>query len=160
MSGGFETDEVYRIETNLDDCSAEVLGAVIEQLFAAGALDAWFTPIQMKKQRPGAMLSVLCEEGIRDAVCDLILTETTAFGVRVELIHRLKLARRQERVETPHGRVLVKLGLKGGRVVQIAPEFESCRAAAETTGVPLRDVYEAARAAWREKAAREDDGGT
>jgi uncharacterized protein (DUF111 family) len=156
MPGGFESDEVYRIETNLDDCPAEVLGAVLEQLFGAGALDVWFTPIQMKKHRPGVMLSVLCEEGIRDAVCDLILTETTAFGVRVERIHRLKLSRRQEMVETAFGQVVVKLGLKGERVVQIAPEFESCRDVAEVAGVPLREVNEAARVAWRAQNSQAD----
>jgi uncharacterized protein (DUF111 family) len=76
MSAGFETDEVYRLETNLDDCPGEVLGGVMERLFAAGALDVWFEPITMKKNRPGVMLCALSEEGARDAVADLILTET------------------------------------------------------------------------------------
>ncbi len=83
MAGGFETDVVWRLETNLDDCPAEWLGDAMERLLAAGALDVWFTPIQMKKHRPGTMLSVLAEEGTRDRLIDLILTETTAFGVRV-----------------------------------------------------------------------------
>src|SRR5436190_17837010 len=148
MAAGFEIDEVYRLETNLDDCPGEVLGAVMERLFAAGALDVWFEPITMKKNRPGVMLCALTEEGTRDAVADLILTETTAFGVRVEKIHRLKLRRRVETVMTSYGEVRVKLGLKGERVVQIAPEYEDCRAAAERSGVHLRLVYEAALNAW------------
>jgi len=155
MAAGFETDEVYRLETNLDDCPGEVLGAVMERLFAAGALDVWFEPITMKKNRPGVMLCALTEEGARDAVADLILTETTAFGVRVEKIHRLKLRRKSENVKTTYGEVRVKLGLKGERVVQIAPEYEDCRAAAERSGVPLRLVYEAALNAWQPTAPAE-----
>jgi len=155
MAAGFETDEVYRLETNLDDCPGEVLGAVMERLFAAGALDVWFEPITMKKNRPGVMLCALTEEGARDAVADLILTETTAFGVRVEKIHRLKLRRKSESVKTAYGEVRVKLGLKGERVVQIAPEYEDCRAAAERSGVPLRLVYEAALNAWQPTAPAE-----
>jgi len=155
MAAGFETDEVYRLETNLDGCPGEVLGAVMERLFAAGALDVWFEPITMKKNRPGVMLCALTEEGARDAVADLILTETTAFGVRVEKIHRLKLRRKSENVKTTYGEVRVKLGLKGERVVQIAPEYEDCRAAAERSGVPLRLVYEAALNAWQPTAPAE-----
>ncbi len=155
MAGGFEIDEVYQLETNLDDCSGEVLGITMERLLAAGALDVWFTPIFMKKHRPGVMLGVICEEGVRDALADIILTETTAFGLRVEKVHRLKLARRFKIVETPYGDVQIKLGLKGGRVVQVAPEFDSVRAASEASGVPIRIVHEAAVNAWRERAAGE-----
>jgi uncharacterized protein (DUF111 family) len=155
MAAGFETDEVYRLETNLDDCAAEVLGSVMERLFAAGALDVWFQPIQMKKNRPGVMLCALAEEGTRDALADLILTETSAFGVRVERIHRLKLTRRSETVATDYGDIIVKLGLKGGRVVQIAPEYDSARAAADRAGIPLRLAYDAAIRAWEKSAATE-----
>ena len=138
---GYENDTVTKLETNLDDCSAEILGAVMEQLFAAGALDVWFTPIQMKKQRPGVLLSALTEEAAIPAVSDIIFRETTAFGVRMEKVVRLKLARKFETVQTPYGEVQVKIGMKGDHVVQVAPEFESCRAAAERAGVPIRDVY-------------------
>src|SRR5688572_29255373 len=99
MIGGFERDEVFKLETNLDDCPAEVLGMAMERLLAAGALDVWFAPIYMKKNRPGVMLSVLCEEGVRDPLTDIILTETSAFGIRVEKIHRLKLTRHTGTVE-------------------------------------------------------------
>ena len=143
----YETDTVTRLETNLDDLSPELTGAVMARLFAAGALDVWFTPIQMKKNRPGVMLSVLCEEAAATALADLIFAETSAFGLRTERIVRLKLARRFETVMTQYGEVTVKLGLKGDRVVQRAPEFESCRVLAEKAGVPLRAVYAAAMAA-------------
>ena len=141
---GYETDTVTRIETNLDDVSPQVLGAVMQQLLAAGALDVWFTPVQMKKSRPGTMLSALCDEGAVGKIADIIFTETTAFGLRVEKIARLKLTRKFETVKTVHGEVTVKLGFKGERLLQIAPEFESCRAIAERAGVPLREVQIAA----------------
>jgi uncharacterized protein (DUF111 family) len=143
---GYETDTVIRLETNLDDCPAEILGAALERLLALGALDVWFTPIQMKKHRPAVMLSVLCTEETEPALIDLLFTETTAFGLRRETILRLKLARRFETVETPYGPITVKLGLKGDRILQFAPEFESCRAAATRANVPLQRVYAAALA--------------
>lgn len=146
---GYETDTVTKLETNLDDLSPEITGAVMAQLFAAGALDVWLTPIQMKKNRPGVMLSVLCEESTVAALTDLVFAETSAFGLRVEKVVRLKLARRFAQVSTEFGEVTVKLGMKGERVVQVAPEFESCRAVAEKAGVPLRAVYAAAIAARR-----------
>jgi uncharacterized protein (DUF111 family) len=150
MAAGYESDVVYRLETNLDDCSAEILGSAMERLLAAGALDVWFTPIQMKKHRPGTMLSVLAEENARERLIDLVLTETSAFGLRVERIERVKLARRIETVTTPFGDIAVKLGLKGDRVVQVAPEYESVRAAAESSGKAVRVIFEAARRAWHD----------
>ena len=137
----YETDTVTRIETNLDDVSPQILGSVMQKLFDAGALDVWFTPIQMKKNRPGLMLSALCDEAAVPVLADLIFSETTAFGLRVEKIRRLKLARRFETVRTRYGEIIVKVGMKGTRVMQLAPEFESCLAAAELAGVPLREVH-------------------
>ena len=148
MPGGYDTDTVTRLETNLDDCPPEILGATMEKLLAAGALDVWFTPIQMKKHRPAVMLSVLCEAAAADALADVIFRETTAFGLRRETVVRLKLQRRFETVATEFGDVTVKLGLKGETVVQVAPEFASCRAVAERTGQPLRRIYDAAHRAW------------
>jgi uncharacterized protein (DUF111 family) len=146
---GYETDTVTRIETNLDDVSPQVLGAVMQQVLAAGALDVWFTPVQMKKSRPGTMLSALCDEAAVEKIADIIFTETTAFGLRVEKIARLKLTRKFETVKTPHGEVTVKLGFKGERLLQIAPEFESCHAVAERAGVTLREVHSTAIGAAR-----------
>ena len=96
----YETDTVTKLETNLDDLSPEITGAVMSRLFAAGALDVWLTPIQMKKNRPGVMLSVLCEEATVAALTDLIFAETSAFGLRVEKVVRLKLARSFAQVST------------------------------------------------------------
>ena len=149
MNGGYETDTVTRLETNLDDCPPEWLGAVMQRLLNAGALDVWFTPIQMKKLRPAVMLSVLCEEEKVAALADMIFEGTTAFGLRVEKVIRLKLSRRIETVRTEFGEVTVKIGLRGNEVLQVAPEYESCRVLAERTGTPLKRIYEQAVQAWR-----------
>lgn len=147
--GGYQTDTVVRLETNLDDLSPEISGAVMEKLFEAGALDVWFTPVQMKKNRPGVMLSVLCEEPASGRLSDIIFTETSAFGLRIDTIARVKLERRFEKVRTEFGEITIKLGFKGESLVQAAPEYESCREVSRKTGKPLRTVYEAAQRAWQ-----------
>ena len=149
MNGGYETDTVTRLETNLDDCPPELLGAVMQRLLEAGALDVWFTPIQMKKLRPAVMLSVLCDEEKVAALSDMIFEGTTAFGLRVEKVIRVKLSRRIETVRTEFGEVAVKIGSRGSEVLQVAPEFESCRALSEKTGASLKLIYERAVQAWR-----------
>jgi len=145
----WETDTISVLETNLDDISSEVLGDFVERALAAGALDVVHTAIQMKKNRPGVQLSVLCAEGDADKFCEMILRETSAFGVRRTLTERRKLQRETKTVTTPHGEVTVKLGLLNGEVVQVAPEYESCRAIAAQVDVPLKAVYDAAVAAAR-----------
>ena len=154
MQDGYDTDTVTRLETNLDDQSPEITGAVMEKLLAAGALDVWFTPIQMKKNRPGILLSVLCEEASTDDLADIIFRETSAFGLRMERIVRLKLGRRFIDVSTSAGQVRIKLGLKGSQVVQVSPEFESCRALSNASGLPLRHVYAEAVRCYHEQHGR------
>src|SRR3954470_15554593 len=100
LPDGYATDTVVRLEANLDDLSPEITGATMEKLLAAGALDVWLTPIHMKKNRPGTMLSVLCEEAQVEAITDLVFSETSTFGLRVEHLLRLKLERRFETVST------------------------------------------------------------
>ncbi len=141
---GYERDIITRIETNLDNLSPEILGAVTGQLLNAGALDVFLTPIQMKKNRPGIQLTVLCEELAVGTVAELIFRETTSFGVRMDRVDRLKLERRIETVRTAYGDVSVKIGLLGGETVQVSPEFESCKALSEKSGQPIRTIYEAA----------------
>ena len=145
----WETDTISVLETNLDDISSEVLGDFVERALKAGALDVVHTPIQMKKNRPGVQLSVLCAEGDADKFSEMILRESSAFGVRRTLTERRKLQRETKTVSTPHGEVTVKLGLLNGEVVQVAPEYESCRAIAAQADVPLKAVYDAAVAAAR-----------
>jgi uncharacterized protein (DUF111 family) len=132
------------LETNLDDISAEILGHFLERALAAGALDVFHTPIQMKKNRPGVLLTVLCGESDADKLTGLIFRETSAFGVRRYSAARRKLRREIVTVKTPFGPVAVKLGRLNGKIVQAAPEFESCKAAAAARKAPLKQVYEAA----------------
>jgi uncharacterized protein (DUF111 family) len=139
-----ETDEVMVLETNLDDVSGEIIGDTLERLFQAGALDAWTQPIQMKKNRPGVLLSVLCEPEKAEGLATLILTHTTAFGVRQSTWSRWKLRRDFVEVSTAFGLVRVKCGYLGERRVQASPEYESCREVAERNGAPVRDVFAAA----------------
>jgi pyridinium-3,5-bisthiocarboxylic acid mononucleotide nickel chelatase len=146
-SADWETDTIAVLETNLDDISAELLGHFVERALAAGALDVFHTPIQMKKNRPGVLLTVLCAGADADKFAELILRETTAFGVRRTVAERRKLQRESVSVKTAFGPVTVKLGKLNGKVVQAAPEFESCKAAAEKHRVALKAVYEAAQRA-------------
>lgn len=140
----WQTDTVAVLETNLDDVSGQVLGSFVPRALAAGALDVFHTPVQMKKNRPGVLLTVLCAAADADRLTALLLRETSSFGVRRTLAERRKLPREFTLVSTTFGEVRVKLGLLDGRVVQAAPEYESCRVLAEQAGVPLRVVMEAA----------------
>ena len=139
----WETDRIAVLETNLDDVSSEILGAFVESALAAGALDVFHTPIQMKKNRPGVLLTVLCAEAEADNFSELLLRETTAFGVRRTIAERRKLRREFATVKTKFGKVTVKLGKLNGKVAQAAPEFESCKQIAAQKKIPLRQVYEA-----------------
>ena len=152
----WETDRVAVLETNLDDCTGEILCAFIETALAAGALDVFHTPIQMKKNRPGVLLTVLCAEADGDKFSEMILRETTAFGVRKTIAERRKLRREFTEIATPHGKVAVKIGRLGGKVVQAAPEFESAKKLAAKAKVPVKQVYEAV-AASRQSAAEVKD---
>ena len=138
----WETDRVAVLETNLDDCTGEILGAFVETALAAGALDVFHTPIQMKKNRPGVLLTVLCAETDADKFSELILRETTAFGVRKTIAERRKLRREFADVKTAFGKVTVKIGRLGGKVVQAAPEFESVKKLAAQKTMPVKLIYE------------------
>ncbi len=149
-TGRYATDTVTQIEANLDDLSPEIVGATLDRLLTAGALDAFFTPAQMKKNRPGVLLTVLCEPDAVERMAGVIFRETTSFGLRLSEKRRLKLERRFETVPTPYGEIQVKLGFDAhGTPLQVAPEYESCRVAAERTGVALREVYAAVTEAFR-----------
>jgi uncharacterized protein (TIGR00299 family) protein len=145
----WETDRVAVLETNLDDCPGEILGVFVETALAAGALDIFHTPVQMKKNRPGVLLTVLCAESDADKFSEMILRETTAFGVRRTIAERRKLRREFAGVKTAFGNVTVKIGRLGGKVVQAAPEFESARQIAAKAGVPVKQVFAAAVQAAR-----------
>lgn len=139
-------EEMLVIETNIDDMSPELYEYAVARLFAAGAVDVTLVPAQMKKGRPAVILQVLAPPARRDDVAAVLFTETTTIGLRFHVVERLILAREIVDVDTPYGVVAVKVASgPAGRAA--APEYESCRAAAERHGVPLRRVYDAARRA-------------
>lgn len=138
---------VIELVVNLDDVTPQVLGDAQRQLIEAGALDVWTTPIGMKKQRPGVMLSILCEPRQRDAMAALILELTGSFGVRFREWGRIVLDRTHVTVPTRFGAVRVKVGLLHGRVTSTQPEYDDAQRVARAAGVPLRTVLRAAQAA-------------
>jgi hypothetical protein len=140
----WETDRIAVLETNLDDINSEILGHFVETAMAAGALDVFQTPVQMKKNRPGVLLTVLCAEADADKFSEMILRETSAFGVRRTMAERRKLRREFAEVKTPFGKITVKLGKFNEKVIHAAPEFESCKKLAMRAKVPLKEVYAAA----------------
>jgi len=136
------------VETNIDDMSPQLYGHVMEQALSRGALDCYFTPVQMKKNRPGVLVSILCRPSDRDEMCELLLAETTTLGVRYYEVMRRALERETRSVETGFGSIDVKVARLNGRVVKEMPEYEQCRRAAEKANVPLQVVEQAARAAF------------
>ena len=136
-----ETDSVDIIETNVDDMSPEITGYVTSQLFEHGALDVFLTPIFMKKGRPAAQITVLCPTKDRDKLIELLLTETTTFGVRFSSADRIKLRRDFVQVETQWGTIQAKCGYLNGTLIKTVPEYEDCKRLAEQNNVPLRQVY-------------------
>jgi uncharacterized protein (TIGR00299 family) protein len=144
---GTDTDTVTVLETNLDDATPQIIGYCMERLLEAGALDVFSVPIQMKKNRPGVMLCVMCEQGTEPAMEAILFAETPTLGIRQKWMMRAKLRRRQETVETPFGPIRVKVGEREGGLTA-TPEYEDCRVAAKRNNVPLQTVMEAARAAF------------
>lgn len=136
----FERDEVVVIESNIDNMTGEALGWLLERLLAAGALDAGYTPLQMKKQRPGVTLTVVAAVDDAARLAALIVRESATLGVRMRREQRVKAARRQEQIETPLGAVRVKLKLIGGAIIAVTPEYDDCQALAAQLGVPLATV--------------------
>jgi hypothetical protein len=129
------------IETNIDDMTGEMLGYVRDKLLEAGAKDVWFTSIQMKKGRPGVLLSVICAEAKEEAVARLLLRETSTLGVRVRPVHRWEAEREVIEFASSLGRAAVKVKRIAGEPPRVAPEYEACKRIAEATGMPLAEVY-------------------
>jgi uncharacterized protein (TIGR00299 family) protein len=142
------------VETNIDDLNPQFYETAMEKLFAAGALDVFLTPIQMKKNRPGTLLSVICEPNGTEAIAAVILAETSTLGVRISRWERICLERRWEEVVTEFGKIRIKIGERDGAAITTSPEYEDCKRAAAEHGVPLRQVYESAAALHRVGRAR------
>ena len=145
-------ETVSVIEANLDDMSPQLYGYLAERALAAGALDVTCTAIQMKKNRPGLEISILCPPERADALADLLFSETTTIGLRIYQARRQVLDRELVTVETPYGTVRVKVARRDGRVVNAAPEYEDCQRLAGERGAPLKEVMLAAQLAYAKKA--------
>ena len=145
-------DAVSIIETSVDDMSPEVYGYLVERALDAGALDISCAPIEMKKNRPGLDIRVLARPEQAEALADLIFAETTTLGLRISTAERRVLQRDVVSVETPYGAIRLKVGLRNGQVLNAAPEYEDCRRLALERGVPLKEVMQAAQAAFRNRA--------
>lgn len=139
---------LHTAETNLDDMNPELAPSLIAKLFDVGARDAWLSPIIMKQGRPGFCLHVLFEPELENAVLALLFSETSTLGVRISRVERVELHRHQFRKQTEFGEVMIKVGTDTeGVVVNVAPEYGDCLRLAEASGVPLKQVYQAAIAA-------------
>lgn len=140
----------FVLEANMDDCSPQLLGHLVEVLLDAGALDAWVVPATMKKGRPGHLLGALAAADMRQALVQLMLRESTTLGVRTFAVERTTLARHHVSVETRYGPVRIKVGTLGAEALNAAPEYEDVRALAEVARVPVKQVWaEALAAYWR-----------
>jgi pyridinium-3,5-bisthiocarboxylic acid mononucleotide nickel chelatase len=145
-----DTDWVTVIETHIDNMSGEILGGVMEHLLTAGALDVTYTPIQMKKNRPATLVTVICpcEDGERLTL--VLLRETSTLGVRIQQVQRRKAQRTQEWITTPFGPMLVKVKRLGSRIISATPEYEECQRVAREQDMPLTDIYEIVRQAVKQ----------
>ncbi|WP_405097952.1 nickel insertion protein [Oceanobacillus sp. FSL H7-0719] len=135
--------EMVKMEVNLDDISGEWLGFVMDRLFDAGANDVFYSPIYMKKNRPGILLQLLCAASAIPKMKDILLAETTTLGIRYYPLTVHRMERTFTQVETEWGAVTVKQGLRNGEVFQSSPEYEMCKKIAEENNIPLKQVYQA-----------------
>jgi len=139
------TNQLLILETNIDDCSPQIISYAVDRLFDAGALDVWQTPIMMKKTRSASKLSILCPLSIKNELESIIFSETTSIGIRSYPVDRTAAERSEKTVETPWGSVRVKISSANDTVCSVTPEFDDCRELAEKSGVPLKEVIAAAR---------------
>ncbi len=150
-AGELEGGQVTVLEFETDDQTPESLGCLMNKLLAAGALDVSYTPVQMKKNRPGQHVQILCQEERQKTLCELILRESSTLGIRMRQEQRLALKRRLVEVDTPWGKVTCKEVLRPGGLVEFVPEYEAARTLAEAHNMPLRQVM-AAASRWEQKA--------
>jgi len=143
-------ERVVKLECEIDDMNPQLFGSLMTVLLDAGAHDVFYTPVQMKKNRPGTLVTVIARPELRDALTNLLFRESTSIGVRYEEMSRSCLDRSVETVETPYGPIRLKVARRDGRVMNVAPEFDDCIAAAQKHTASVKDVQAAAIAARRE----------
>jgi pyridinium-3,5-biscarboxylic acid mononucleotide sulfurtransferase len=148
-----QEETITVLETSVDDSTPQVLAHVAERALAAGALDVMLAPVIMKKGRPGTLITVLCNESEAEILQDLLLRETSTLGVRIRRERRAFLERSYATVSTPYGEIRIKIGTRDGEELNAAPEFEDCRTAAREHGVAVKQVMQAALAAYAAESA-------
>lgn len=141
QADGYAAERVTVLETNIDDMNPQLYDHIMERLLRAGALDVFLTPVQMKKNRPGTLLSVVAESEAVGKLVDIILEESSTLGVRFSERQRFSLARSSHSVETSFGKIRVKVAYRGDTIAKVVPEYEDCKKAAEDCGVPISQVY-------------------
>jgi len=134
--------KIVLVETNIDDMNPEFYDHIMDQLFSAGALDVFYTSVMMKKNRPAVKISVLAPPAKREAVSHILLTETSTFGIRFTEMDRIILDRQSMEVQTPYGKVTVKVGSLDGQVMRFSPEYENCKQIARKKKIPVKVVYD------------------
>lgn len=149
MSRDFAEDSIVVIQTNIDDLAPVSYERLFERLFGEGALDVYITPIQMKKSRPGVLLTVLCEKFLQPTMASIIFDETTTFGMRHYEVDRYKLERSTQTVNTKYGPIRVKVGTAAGGLKTVSPEYEDCKRVAERLKLPLHKVYGEVKVVYR-----------
>ncbi len=152
------TETVASVETNIDDMNPQFYQHIMERCFELGALDVYMTLVVMKKNRPGTLLTVICPLDKREQVAGLLMRESTTLGVRLKEFTRLKAQRRSAHVKTPYGEVALKVAELDGKPVNVTPEYEDCRRIALARGLPLKEVFDAAKAAGRSLLEGEGEG--
>lgn len=145
LKDGYVSDEAVLIETNIDDMNSEFYDYIMDQLFSQGALDVFLTPIQMKKNRPAHMLSIIVYEQNLKEILEVLFSESTTLGVRVREVKRLRLSQQNFMAETKYGKIKVKVGMFKGEIKNIAPEYEDCKKIAKQHQIPLKEIYEEAK---------------
>jgi pyridinium-3,5-bisthiocarboxylic acid mononucleotide nickel chelatase len=140
-----DVDWVAVIESNIDNMTGELLGGLMDKLFSAGALDVNYTPIQMKKNRPAVMLTIMCRVEEGTTLSELLLSESSTLGVRISQVQRVKAQRTIVHIQTPLGPISMKVKRLGDRIISATPEYEDCQRIAQEKGIPLEDVYDVAR---------------
>ena len=157
VGAALHVETIVSLECEIDDMNPQIFGALMDRLHAAGALDVFYAPVQMKKNRPGILVTVLAPPDRREAIAELLFQETTTIGVRWQEMSRERLERETVGVATPLGEVRVKVARRAGRVVNAQPEFEDCVRLAEARGVPIKEVQALALQAYRARASSDSE---
>jgi uncharacterized protein (TIGR00299 family) protein len=152
--GARATQHIVVVECEIDDMNPQLFGPLMDGLFAAGAVDVFYASVQMKKNRPGTLVTIMVPPARREEIVGLLFRETTTIGVRYQEVLRECLAREVRTIETPLGAIRFKVATREGRVVNASPEFDDCARVAAERGVPVKDVLAAASKAWLDQGVQ------